>query len=111
MRHTMHGILAALALSMSAVAYADVTSTGTVTTLYAYNDYGNGDVVFVTTLQPAGCATGYWLPASAAGFKNLYALLITLYTTKATFGVDADPTKLWPGSTGQYCRVTSLYPQ
>lgn len=105
-------LITATAVSGGAAHASDVVATAvTVTTYIAYTDFGNGDVIFVVSAAPSGCGAGFWLPASAAGFKTLFATLVVAYTTKASMSVDADPTQLWPGSSGQYCRVTDLQPE
>lgn len=101
-------------LAASNVALAEVSAgPANVTKYYAYNDYGSGDIIFFVnaTTMPPGCANGFWLPPSAAGFKVIIAALQVAYVTQLPVVVNADPTALWPGSTtGQFCRVTSLVP-
>jgi hypothetical protein len=106
-------LLLALSVAANSVALADVSVGPTnVTKYYAYNDYGGGDVIFwvSATTMPAGCGSGFWLPPSAAGFKVIISALQTAYVTQLPVWVYADPTMLWPGSTGQFCRVTTLNP-
>ena len=84
------------------IALADVSmGPTTVTKYYAYTDFGGGDIAFmVSGAMPPGCANGFWLPATAAGFKSEYAALMVAYATGLPVVVYADPTTLWPGSGG-----------
>jgi len=94
-------------------ALADVTVGPTTITKYiTYTDFGGGDVVFwVNGAMPTGCASGFWLPASGAGFKSEYAALMVAYTAGLPLVIYADPSTSWLGSSsGQFCRVTSLQP-
>lgn len=100
-------------LSIVNVARADVSAgPTTVTKYYVYTDFGGGDVAFwVAGAMPAGCAAGFWLPASAAGFKSEVAALMVAYATGLPLIIYADATVSWSGSSpGQFCRVTSLGP-
>ena len=104
---------ALLSLLLATGALADVTvGPATVIKFIAYTDFGGGDVVFwVSGVIPTGCTSGFWLPASGAGFKSEYAALTVAYTTGLPLVVYADPNTSWPGSSaGQFCRVTSLQP-
>jgi hypothetical protein len=98
-------------LSMPA-AHATVvySPTGvTVTALYGYSEFGGGDVAFTVSAPPSGC-DGLWLRPTDAGFKTLYAMLLTAYTTKAPMQVGAIDDSLWSGTTSRFCRVYGLYP-
>jgi hypothetical protein len=78
----------------------------------SYQTYGNGDVVFQLTqnsLSQSGCY-GFWLRASDAGFKNNFAILLSVILTQGQITVTADDSAsgTWSGSANKYCLVTSL---
>jgi hypothetical protein len=115
------GFLAASALLAGIIAFtpdyarADIDSpTVTITGFITYNAYGSGDVLILVSGVTAGCERGFWLRPADAGFKNLYAAALTLYTSKNSLIVQTDNTTVWPGSpqSGQtFCLVTALIAQ
>lgn len=78
--------------------------------VFSYQTYGGGDVVFQLTqtpLPPSECY-GFWLRASDPGFRNNLAILIATIQAQGAVGVTADDTTIWSGSSSKYCLVSSL---
>jgi hypothetical protein len=76
--------------------------------MFSYATYGNGDVVFQLTQNPLSQCYGFWLRASDAGFKNNFAILLTVIQTQGMITVSADDSDTWTGSAAKYCLVTSV---
>jgi hypothetical protein len=81
----------------------------TVTRLYAYSEYGGGDVLFTVSQPPAGC-DGLWLRPTDPGFKNLYAIILSAYVSRMTIEVTGQDDSIWSGSASRFCRVFGLFP-
>ena len=77
----------------------------TITKLWSYPAYGNGDIVFEVAAPATGCK-GFWLAANDPGTNRTYALLLSAYHTQNTVRIRADDTLVWPGSGDVYCRVS-----
>lgn len=113
-RRSLGAIAAAIAsISISALAEAVVQvgpSAVLAQSTFSYQTYGNGDVVFQlvnTPLPPSECY-GFWLRASDPGFKNNFALLLSVIQTQGAVTVVADDSTIWSGSVNKYCLVTGL---
>lgn len=85
-------------------------STVLARSVFSYQTYGGGDVVFQLTQTPlpASECYGFWLRASDAGFKNNLAILLSVIQSQGAIGVTADDTTIWSGSINKYCLVSSL---
>jgi hypothetical protein len=95
-----------LALSIAPVIHAAVVhSSGTVTVILTYANFGQGDFTFRITNQPAGCNAGYWISPSQPGFKTTVAFVMQARATGETVLVGADNAQLWSGSGDQWCKV------
>jgi hypothetical protein len=102
------------------VAQAASVSAGPSTVLgqsmFSYSTFGsdathpNADVVFQLTNNPVSQCFGFWLRASDPGFKNNFAVLLSVIQTQGQITVNADDSAAnhWAGSTTAYCIVTSL---
>lgn len=94
-------------LACAAVVYSPTNVT--ITSIYMYSEFGNGDVAFTVSSPPSGC-DGLWLRPSDPGFKTLYAMVVTAYTTKQPLQVGGIDDSIWNGSGSRFCRVYGLYP-
>src|SRR5689334_3253368 len=81
----------------------------TISSIYMYSEFGGGDVAFTVSSPPPGC-DGLWLRPSDPGFKTLYAMVVTAYTTKQPLQVGGIDDSIWNGSNSRFCRVYGLYP-
>jgi hypothetical protein len=81
-------------------------SISTITHLYAYTQYGGGDVVVQVASSAPVCTKGFWLSPDDDGFKSTYALLLSAYHTQSLIRIAGDDTQIWSGSTDVYCRMT-----
>jgi hypothetical protein len=84
--------------------------SGTVTTSYAFTNYNGGDFVFSTSTSAPGCATGWYISSSDAGYKAAVAAVLTAQAGGNYVVVYGDNSQLWSGSPsgGQYCHVQSV---
>ena len=97
-------IAAVLALASAIANAAVVVSTGTVSQLFTYQDFGGGDVVFRLSTQPSGCY-GFWLAPSQPGFKTTVAFIMKAQTTGESIQVGGDNAQIWNGSASPFCKV------
>jgi hypothetical protein len=78
----------------------------TVVNIYAYTQFGGGDVQVMVANPPAGCSDGFWLKASDEGFKTSFSVLLSAYHTGSRIRIGGIDTELWSGSSGVYCRIS-----
>jgi hypothetical protein len=98
-------LLALAVLAASATAHADiVASTGPVTVIVTYANFGSGDFAFRISNQPAGCY-GFWLSPQQPGFKTSVAFILQARATGEPVLVGADKAQLWTGSGAPWCKV------
>jgi hypothetical protein len=102
------GFIFSLLAFLSAPASAVDGNVGTVTHLYVYSDYGTGDVVIRVQTPLSGCQHGFWLRMTDAGAKLVYAKLLTAQETNSPLRISAHESDIWPGSSGQYCRISMV---
>ncbi len=88
----------------------NVYATNTrITYVNAYHDYGNGDVTFKVASPHPSCSDGYWLNKdNNPGYSATLALIVSSFHAKSNMHVYGDATKLWPGSSGKYCKLYSI---
>jgi hypothetical protein len=96
-------LMAAILLSPPANA-AVVASTGNITVILTYADYGGGDVGFRISNQPSGCY-GFWLSPSQPGFKTSMAYILKAHAAGEPILVGGNTSQLWSGSAGPWCKV------
>ena len=103
-------LVASMLVSNAAVAVVS-SPLVTVTRIYA-DTAGSADIAFLVSGSTSGCSDGFWLRRADPGFAAAYAALLAMYASQGTLLVYADNSTggLWPGSSGQFCRVTSLIP-
>lgn len=81
------------------------SATVTITQIHSFSDSGSGDVVFTVSTALTGCAGGFWLRPSDAGFKAIYSSLLLSYANHTPILISAYNDSIWTGSTANYCRV------
>ena len=82
-------VLSALITCGGAAEAALVSSSGTVSNIGSFSTFGSGDVYFILSVSAPGCAGGYWLRPADAGFKTLYAMLLSAKTSGFSVQVGA----------------------
>jgi hypothetical protein len=90
---------------------ADIVSPGasvTITQSYAYASFGGGDFVFTTSIAAHGCGSGFYIKSTDPGYKAAVAAVLTAQAGGNFVQVYGDNNDLWPGSTGQYCRLQTI---
>jgi hypothetical protein len=91
----------------AAIVYPSVSVT--VTTTWAYTYYNGGDFVFSTSVNAPGCASGWYIAASDAGFKAAVATVLTAQAGGNYLIVYGETTQIWSGSpSGQFCHVQAV---
>jgi hypothetical protein len=96
-------VLLAVSDADAALVYGNV---GTLTQLWSYTDFGNGDVIFQVASPLASCQDGFWLRMTDPGAKTTYAQLLSAWHTRQPLHLHAYDDQLWTGSsTGRYCRL------
>jgi hypothetical protein len=108
-----NAVLAAMMLIAPALGAAAVTSHGRqvrITQVYVYPDYGGGDVVAVLDDPIPGCEAGVWIGSSSPGYKVTVSTLLMLQSSGSTARVWAHDDQLWSGSSGKFCRISTLNP-
>jgi hypothetical protein len=108
-------LAAAISLALTPIsnpAGAAIVTPGTsvtVTKSYAYTAFDGGDFVFSTSGAAPGCASGWWISASDAGFKSAVATVLAAQVAGSFIVVYGDTASLWLGSpSGQYCHVHTV---
>ena len=101
---------AALLLTMiltSFAARADlVAETVSVTNIYIYGDYGNGDVIFKFNPSTLSGCSGGWIAPTQPGAKNLVAALVIAKQTATPISITLSNTDKWPGNGNvPFCKV------
>ena len=81
---------------------------GKIIKMYAYAQYGGGDIQINVTNPPAKCAGGFWLSPDDAGFDSTLSFLLSGYHAKTKFQLTGDDTHLWGGSGTPYCRLVAV---
>ncbi|WP_251359724.1 hypothetical protein [Kangiella sp. TOML190] len=84
------------------------TSTGTITKIYAYDDYGNGDVLIEFSTNLDECPTGVYLDAESPGFKTLTSFALTAYTSGKNVSFQVYEERIWGGSSMPRCEVDTI---
>lgn len=102
----MFSVLAAAALLPAVTVAAERETISTITRIYTYTQFGDGDVMVEVATPAPGCGKGFWLSPNDPGFKVTYALLLSMYHTQSTARVGGEDTQLWSGSGSVYCRMT-----
>ncbi|KZY41287.1 hypothetical protein [Oleiphilus sp. HI0123] len=76
--------------------------------IFAYTEFGNGDVGFWLTENEGKECYGYWMSPISKGFDANFSLLLSAYHANSNvivYGKLGDDNR-WPGSTsGHYCKV------
>lgn len=98
--------LAAMGFSAWTLARAaEVQSTGTITLMQTYANFGAGDVVVKLSSHHASCQHGYWLSRDQLGYNSTLAFLMTARVAGEPVSIWSDNAIMWPGSGGTYCRI------
>lgn len=100
-------ILALMSLRAIAVGYIPTDST-TISNIYSYTNYGNGDVAFRVANPIDECSHGYWFNKDDAGFSANLTMIIAAYQAKSTVKIYGLPDQLWAGSSGKYCKLYNI---
>lgn len=89
---------------------AGYVATGftTVTDVFSYTNYGNGDVAFRVENSIDECSHGYWFNKSDAGYNANLTMIIAAYQAKNTVKIYGLPDQLWAGSSGKYCKLYNI---
>lgn len=82
-------------------------NVGVLTRMYVQATFGNGDVGFVASSSLGSCQS-FWLKSGDAGFKNMYALILTARATQRPLLVWASDNELWSGSSIPSCRIEAI---
>jgi hypothetical protein len=83
----------------------EFATTGTISVLITYADFGGGDVTVRLSSQPASCPGGFWLAQSQLGFKSTLAFLLAARTAGENVLIGAETTAIWTGSGTTFCRI------
>ena len=77
--------------------------------VYAYPEYGGGDVVFQLAIPSQTCK-GYWLNKDAPGQQVTLSMLIAAYHAKIDVKVLGHPeeSNKWQGSTEHFCKLYAV---
>jgi hypothetical protein len=103
--------IAATILTSTMVSSAALfTAPTTVTNIWTYTDFGDGDVSFQITGSSGSCY-GFWIKATDKGAKTAYATLLAAKAEQAEVAIYADDADLWSGSGSPYCRVRAIVRQ
>ena len=96
-----------LLLSLCLVARADIVGSTTtkIIDIFAYSEYGNGDVTVRVATPVVGCDAGYFLQKSDPGFNATLALLMNAKAAQTDVVVYGKTEVLWTGSAGKYCKL------
>lgn len=81
----------------------------TISTIQAYPEYGNGDVIFKISASSDICK-GYWLSPATPGFEANLSLLLSAYHSSAKvhiYGLTEQSNK-WAGSGTHHCKLYSI---
>lgn len=102
-----------LTLLMSTLAYGgNVTTTTTINNMYTYGEdvtHQNNDLIIVVANPVAGCEAGFWVSANdIANNNNISAFALSAFHASAKVYVAGDTDKRWSGSSGNYCKLTSI---
>jgi hypothetical protein len=92
----------------SAGAAEVAAAAGRVVHLYAFTDFGNGDVVFTTQTVPSTCQDGFWVRMTDPGAKTTVAQIMAAFHSGVAMHIWASDTDIWSGSSGRFCRVTVI---
>ena len=101
-------------LSFSAFSSVKTTDKGTITRLFAYDDYGavagrdGADIAVWMKTGIVGCEDGVWLSPSAPGYKMIGSFLLTAYTTKQQVRFQIYTDRLWKGSGTKLCQIDAI---
>lgn len=74
----------------------------------SYNQYGNGDVVFVIENPIAQCSGGYWITKDDKGFNANLSMILSAYQAKNPVTIFGLPDQLWSGSSGKFCKLYNI---
>ncbi|CDU08701.1 conserved exported hypothetical protein [Vibrio coralliirubri] len=114
MRRILIGLIATM-LSVSAFSAVQTTNKGTITKLFAYDDYGavaGRDGADITVWMETGisnCSDGVWVSPVASGYKMIGSFLLTAYTTKQQVSFQVYTDKVWKGSSkSKLCQVDAI---
>ncbi|CAH7176314.1 conserved exported hypothetical protein [Vibrio chagasii] len=114
MKRLLIGLMSTI-LSVSAFGAVQSTKKGTITKLFAYDDYGavaGRDGADITVWMETGipsCNDGVWVSPSASGYKMMGSFLLTAYTTKQQVRFQVYTDKIWKGSSkSKLCQVDAI---
>jgi hypothetical protein len=97
-------------LSISSLSYAAIVGTTSVNvgTIYAYGDFGNGDVSFDIPANTITNCNGGWISPAQPGAKTLISILIAAKSSGAPVYLYVDNNSIWNGSGNNYCRIYTM---
>ena len=97
-------------MSVSYSALSAHSAIGKIQSIWAYDDYGQGDVIVLFNTGVTQCPNGAWLKADNPGFNQVLSLVLTAYTTNIDVKFQLRENEIWPGSPSTpYCRLRSIH--
>lgn len=102
---SMIGFCAFVLIVASIAHAARRESSGTVTQVYSYGDFGGGDFTFRLSSQAQECQHGYWISKSQPGYAVNVAMILQAKATGESIVAGGHDTQLWNGSTGLFCKL------
>lgn len=84
------------------------SSASKIQRIYAYSQYGGGDVSINLQTNGAVCTHGYFLKKSDAGFQANLSMLLSAYHAQTPIKIDAHTDQKWAGSAYPVCHVYSI---
>jgi hypothetical protein len=103
------GLIAAFFTSGAFAQAALQSPSTTLSAVYSYNQWGNGDVAFKVANPIPECIDGYWLTKADAGFQTNMATILLAFQGNTSVVIYGIPSQLWSGSTGKYCKLYSIF--
>lgn len=105
----MKSFFAVLLSAVCLIAHAaDVSTPVTkITEIYAYADFGNGDVAVRVAQATTGCESGFYLTKSDPGFGAMYALILSAKASQADVILYGKSDQIWAGSAGKFCKLST----
>lgn len=98
------------ALLVSTVAQASSEqTTGKVSYLQVYPDYGDGDIIFQLDIKGSTCK-GYYISQNSPGGNAAYSLLLTAMQNNKpvlVYGLTGDVYR-WSGSSTNFCKLYTV---
>lgn len=108
---TVTWTLAAALILASSAAFSRIVTTdaGRMSGMYAYDDYGNGEILVHFETGLSECPRGVYLTPTAPGFESMRNMLVTAFAAEKPVRFQVYNNRFFAGSRAPRCEVDAVH--